>query len=169
MGYVVCGSGGDENAHDVFNDAWAYRPETDNCQPRTLPRCPDVRVSRVPPPAPAHRCRVHCHREFLLGSLELTDAFWEYQPAGLIGLEELPDEKEIHVLVDGDGVLVRWTASLRPEALQLLDMRGRPVHIERLGGGVPRSRFNTADLASGLYVVRVHGSGFGAGKVMLVN
>jgi len=171
VGYVICGSGGDENAHEVFNDAWAYRPETDQWYQLGLfpgiPMCAGFACST------SSTCYIGAGSTAIDSSSwvasELTDAFWEYQPAGLIGLEELPGEKEIHVLADGEGVQVRWSASLRPDALQLLDVRGRAVRTERLNNGASRSRLMTADLASGLYVVRVTGADFAVQeKVMLV-
>lgn len=170
VGYVMCGSGGDANAHQVFNDAWAYRPETNQWYQLGLfpgtPMCAGFACST------SSTCYIGAGSTAIASTSwvasDLTDAFWEYQPTGLIGLEEQAVATGIQVLTDVDGVLVRWSHALRPVGLELVDARGRSVRSARLNEGVSLSRFQTTDLMSGMYIVRVTGTDFSAQEKFMV-
>ena len=162
LGYVMCGGGGDANSHDEYNDAWAYSPGTD--QWYQLGLFPGVGMAGGLACCTSTTCYIGTGATGTASNswvaTEITAAFWEYHPTGLIGLDELQAGDGIRVVPSADGLLVQWPATARAQQLHLFDMGGRVVRTQTLNNNSGQALCSTGDLASGLYVVQVNGDGY---------
>jgi hypothetical protein len=170
VGYVFCGITGSEEGHEVLDDGWAYRPATD--QWYQLGLFPGV------PMASGFACSTSSTCYIGLGcsavdddswvSTDYTAAFWEYQPAGLVGLVEAELGTGIRILSNTDGILVQWPSHSHPARFNLFDVHGRIVATSSLADHVGQVDCTTIGLGSGCYIVELIGGDHASRTKVLV-